>query len=96
MRDYDEKRGFRRLTLDCVISVHDATGGRGHEVAGRDLSAEGISFIAEHEFAQGQILEVRIKPAAALLPPLHAEIEVLRASPEGNRYLIAATIRRTL
>lgn len=96
MRDYDEKRGFRRLTLDCKMVVRDIAGGVDYEVIGRDLSADGISFIADQPFAAGATLEIRIEPSATLVPPLRAEIEILRSTADGDSCLVAATITRML
>lgn len=97
MRDYDEKRGFQRMTLDCAMRVTDPGDGREYVVTARDLSADGISFLSEQaRFSAGQGLRVRIEPAATLVPPLQAEIEVIRVSPEGGEYLVAASIRRML
>ena len=97
MRNYEEQRNFRRMTLDCAMLVTDPADGCEYAVTARDLSADGISFLARHDgFAAAQGLEVRIEPAATIVPPLRAEIEVIRVSQEGEEYLVAAAIRRML
>ncbi len=74
----EEKRGFRRMAVDCPLTF--AIDGQPGRHAGRttDLSASGLSFTCEAVVDQGATLEVEVSPATALTPPLHARVEVLR------------------
>ncbi len=97
-RDYDEKRDFIRVSVNCpvVFKAEDA----GVEEYGRmqNLSGRGMMFIAERELAVESRLEVMIRPENDLTPPLHAEVRVVRvARPRrGNGYEIGAVIQEML
>lgn len=92
-----EKRTGRRIPIDCpiLILLED-----GRELLGlaHDLSVEGIRFDCPVQLTPGQAAQVRLQPpAAALIPPLHAEIEVIRCDPTEtpHRFMVAAALRVT-
>ncbi|WJW74739.1 PilZ domain-containing protein [Thiohalobacter sp. IOR34] len=82
-RGYEEKREFMRMLLDCELQCQDVVSGERLLGRAHDLSSEGLAFSLERSFAPGDRLEVRIEPERALVPPLHAEVEVLRVEPAG-------------
>jgi hypothetical protein len=96
MRDYEEKRHFHRMQIDCQVTVRPADGSPTLAAEGRDLSGQGFSFYAGQPFDQGALLEVTISPENSLVRPLRAEVEVVRVEPEGEGCLVGTRIRRML
>lgn len=94
LRDFDEKRDFIRMALDCKIQCKDLASGETFYGHAHDLSGKGLSFDVDREFAPGARLEVRIVPEKALVPPLYAEVEVVRVEPlmAGRNFNIGARI----
>ncbi|MFN2349004.1 MAG: PilZ domain-containing protein [Thioalkalivibrio sp.] len=95
-RDYEEKRDFHRMQIDCAVQIRDMGTGESVTAEGRDLSAQGFSFYADRSYPMGAVLEAVVSPEHALVRPLHAELEVVRVEPEGQGYLIGAQIRRMM
>ncbi len=92
-----EKRTGRRIPIDCpvLILLED-----GRELLGlaHDLSVDGIRFDCPVQLAPGQAAQVRLQPPpAAMIPPLEAEIEVIRCDPTETplRFMVAAALRVT-
>jgi hypothetical protein len=94
-REYDEKRDFIRLDVDCEI-VFKATDSSEPET-GRisNLSGRGMMFIADRELIKDSVVEVNIKPANILTPPLHANVKLVRVIKQrhANGYEIGAVIQ---
>jgi hypothetical protein len=94
-REYDEKRDFIRLDVDCEI-VFKATDSAEPET-GRisNLSGRGMMFIAERELIKDSVIEVNIKPANILTPPLHANVKLVRVIKQrhADGYEIGAVIQ---
>jgi len=64
--------------------------GSGHSI---NLSAAGILFRTHEKLTEGSSLEISVKPANPITPPLNALIEIIRVVPvDNNEYEIAATI----
>ncbi|MFO8154779.1 MAG: PilZ domain-containing protein [Pseudomonadota bacterium] len=88
----EEKRGFRRMTVDCRLAFAiDGQPGR-HTGQATDLSASGLAFICEATVAEGANLEVEVSPASALTPPLHARVEVLRVEETDSGQRVSCRI----
>jgi len=92
-----EKRIGRRIPIDCPLQILLADG---RELLGlvHDLSVEGIRFDCPVALIPAQAAEVRLlPPAASMIPPLHAAIEVIRCDPTDTpyRFMIAAALRVT-
>jgi len=92
-----EKRTGRRIPINCplLILLED-----GRELLGlaHDLSVEGIRFDCPVQLVPGQTAGIRLQPPpAALIPPLDAQIEVIRCDPTETpfRFMIAAALRVT-
>ncbi|EKE84746.1 PilZ domain-containing protein [Idiomarina xiamenensis] len=81
MQGYDDKRGFRRVPIDtpAVANLID-----GRQVHGRciDISASGLSLIMPDTIACGESLVVEVASAGGI-PPLEAEVRVLRCEEPG-------------
>lgn len=92
--DYSEKRDFFRMNLDSEMeySVNDSGKQCGHI---KNLSGNGISFLAPQAFTPGTEVHVSIKPGNAITPPLNVTVEVTRCNDAGNKqFEIAGNITR--
>ncbi|OOG28117.1 pilus assembly protein PilZ [Thioalkalivibrio denitrificans] len=96
MREFEEKRGFHRMELNCRVTLILSDESETLEAEGRDLSAQGFSFHADRHFEPGARLEVTISPENAVVRPLRARLEVVRAQPEGDGYLVGTRILEML
>ena len=93
--DYSEKRDFFRMNLDCNMEY--SVNGSGNKQCGhiKNLSGNGISFLAEKELAPGAEIQVSIKPENPITPPLDLTVEIVRCSGTGDKqYEIAGNITR--
>lgn len=95
-RDYEEKRDFHRMQIDCTVQLKHLATGEVLSAEGRDLSAQGFSFHAGRSFGSGALLEATVSPENTLVRPLRAEVEVVREEPEGQGFLVGARITRML
>lgn len=94
MIDYDEKRNFMRMTMNCDLSFKPADSDQQHQGRCTSLSHTGISFIADHSLEVGNSLQISVTPENAITPPMTAFIEIVRCSKrqEGD-YEIAGSIK---
>ncbi len=94
MLEYDEKRDYIRMDVDCDITYKMADSNdikTGHCTS---LSGAGISFLAECDYPPGIAMEVKVLPKNSVTPPMTAFIEVVRSNAnENGSYEIAATIK---
>lgn len=94
MREFDEKRDYIRMDIDCDITYRLADSDVVYQGRGNSISGAGVSFISEHNIEPGQAVEINILPAKSLTPPMNAFIEVVRNTPlPDGTYEIAATIK---
>ena len=94
MLEYDEKRNYIRMNVDCGLTYRLVDSEEFHTANCTSISGSGVSFLAEHSFEPGKALEVNIIPKNAITPPMTAFVEVVRSSKqEDGRYEIAAAIR---
>lgn len=94
MLEYDEKRNYIRMEMDCDITYR--LEGSDEIFQGRctSLSGAGVSFISEKFFAPGRAMEINIVPKSSVTPPMTAFIEIVRTTKlDDNRYEIAASIK---
>lgn len=93
-RDYDEKRDFIRVEVDCEIRFKPE--GAAEEEIGRlaNLSGRGMMFIAEHEIPIDSVLEIRIQTENQVTAPLHAMVRVMRMAKQrrGDGFEVGAII----
>ena len=97
-RDYDEKRDFFRVTVDCSLTYRIEEDGAEEEGLAQNLSGRGMMFIAQQELPVGSMLEVHITPETDVTAPLHATVKVVRADKQkrGEGYEIGAIIKQVL
>ncbi len=94
MLEYDEKRNFIRMEIDCDITYKLADSDTLHSGRCSSISGAGVSFIAERFFDIGKAMEINVTPKSNVTPAMTAFIEVIRSTQldDGN-YEIAATIK---
>jgi hypothetical protein len=93
--DYSEKRNFVRMNTDTVIRYKPV--GSDESYSGRcvNLSASGVLFITSQHFEPGTLVHINITPDKALVAPLEATVEVVRAQPDNDGgYAIAGQIKQ--
>lgn len=92
-RDYDEKRNYFRMQLNC--SMHYAAIDEKNLHQGRcvNLSTRGMLIETDKYFPIGTRLKVNVTPSLDLSPPLMAIFEVRRAETmeEGGSYRFGGT-----
>ena len=98
MLDYNEKRNYPRMDIECPARfevVGEASGG----AIVKNLSGGGVLLWIEQALEPGTELKIEIKPVSDITPPMTAELKVLRCTPveEGSgSFAVAARISRIL
>lgn len=97
-RDYDEKRDFIRISVDCGLTFREKQDDAEEEGQARNLSGRGMMFIAPRELPVDEMLEVTITPENEVTPPLHAMVKVVRVDKQrrGEGFEIGAIIKQVL
>ncbi|MDZ7662502.1 PilZ domain-containing protein [Thiohalophilus sp.] len=97
-RDYDEKRDFMRVEMDCAIRFKPQ--GSEQETIGRlaNLSGRGLMFIAANEIPVDTQVEIYVESDQQINAPLHAVVRVVRMAKQrrGDGYEIGAIITSVL
>lgn len=99
MVDSEDKRDFRRMTVDSDITV--CLSGSRNVITARmkDLSASGLQFHTRHELMVGEELEVNIEPGkAGITLPFHAVVRVVHIEEiiSETEYAIGCKIKEML
>ena len=89
-RNYEEKRDFIRVPVECEISLQDVRSGKRFLAEGKNLSASGVLFHTDEPLEPGDRLEMHIEAHQVLLSVLDASIQVLRVEPLGDGHSYAA------
>jgi len=99
MVDYSEKRGAKRVKVECNIYYKMIDNSDDDQDVGHleNISGRGMMFIAEKGVPLNAELEIRVSPGNDLTPPLHARVQVVRMEKQrrGGGYEIGAVIRET-
>jgi len=94
MQEYDEKRDYIRMDVDCDLTYKLVDSDTKKKGRCTSLSGSGVSFIADSAFDVGLAMEVNVLPQNPLTPPMTAFIEVVRNMPqEDGSFEIAASIK---
>ncbi len=96
MLEYDEKRDYIRMDVDCDITYKLADSPPETVKLGRctSLSGAGISFVADSAYDTGMALEINLVPKNNVTPSMTAFIEVVRSIPKENgSFEVAASIK---
>jgi len=94
MVDSSDKRDFRRMNVE-IKAVFKVNGNQKmHEGTVTDLSATGFRLVSDTRVMIGDELEVKVKPAKTVVPPLYASAKVLRIETQENspKYQIGCEI----
>jgi len=97
-RDYDEKRDFVRVEVDCDVFYNEQDSNEKYHGRVKNLSGRGMMFVSERGIPAETMLEVRIAPKNDLTDPLHALVRVVRLCKQRheNGYEIGAVIQQML
>lgn len=96
-RDFEEKRDFIRMCIDGPMSFTRRGETMVHTATAKDLSGGGLRFVCAVPLAEGELLEVAVVPGTTTVPPLRAEVQVVRVDEQGTgTYDVGAAIRRFL
>ena len=98
-REYDEKRDFIRIDIDCDITfkklASDDPTAEPQTGQVSNLSGRGMMFISDVEVEKNILLEININPKNILTPSLHANVKVVRVIKQrhADGYEIGAVIK---
>lgn len=67
--NYDEKRSFYRMSVDCHVEFSIPGSSEKHTGEGKNLSANGVKFITDQKLSEGQELDVTIHPVIQTVTP---------------------------
>lgn len=94
MLNYDEKRKYIRMEIDCDISYQFADSDQSGQGRCTSISGAGVSFITDRSIESGKAIEIYVSPKNNLTPSMTAFVEVIRSTLQDNgEYEIAATIK---
>ena len=98
MQDYNEKRNYPRMTIECPASFK-IVGGEGGGAIVKNLSGGGLLMRIDHCIAEGSEMQIEIKPVNDITPPMVADVHVLRCTPAADpagSFSVACQISRLL
>lgn len=96
--NYDEKRSFYRMSVDCVVEFSVSGSSQKHKGDGKNLSANGVKFITDQKLTEGQDLDVTIQPVIQTVTPLTAKAKVVRVihDEDNDQYIIGLSMEEVL
>lgn len=94
--DYSEKRDYYRMNVQCELQFRPHSSSEYLYGNCLNLSTGGIAFSADEFIATGSEVEIWITPEEAVVPPLHATVEVLRSTEINQQHFIAGKITQML
>lgn len=98
MRDYDEKRGYPRMEIECPARFAIVGENDGGAIV-KNLSGGGVLIWVERALDPGAELTIEAKPINDITPPMRAAVRVLRCSPvdeSSGSFAVACIIDRIL
>lgn len=81
MLNLAENRKFPRMTIDCGITYRYIEDESPREAVAKNISGNGMLFVAEEGPRIGDLLEIKIQPGTLSIPTLDAVVEVVRVRP---------------
>jgi c-di-GMP-binding flagellar brake protein YcgR len=90
--NYDEKRSFYRMSVNCHIEFSELDNPVVHKGDGKDLSATGVKFVTDYSLKEGQKLNVTIYSMTQDMTSLSAKAKVMRIVKDGNRYIVGLSL----
>ncbi len=94
-RDFDEKRSFPRMTVNCDIELIANDSGEKTYAVCRDLSGGGVMLISDKALEVDAGYEMMLNGGPGT-PPLRASIRIIRCEPEGENFQVATRIEEIL
>ncbi len=82
--DYEEKRDFARMGVECPATFRINGEGAIHQAVATDLSATGLQLKCSDAVTEGTVVMVEMTPEQAIVPPLQAKAEVVRCRDSGS------------
>lgn len=82
--DYDEKRDFTRMGMECPATFCIEGEETSYQATATDLSATGLQLSCVTAVAEGVVMMVEMRPEQAIVPPLQAKAEVVRCLDNGS------------
>jgi len=86
---HNDKREYRRMELDFTLRFRPQTSTEFSIGHCKNLSTGGLAFSCDQYIGTGSLVEIDITPDKAIVPPLQATLQVLRAEVLGEGYEIA-------
>ena len=92
--DYDEKRDFLRMPIDCSLKFSEV--GEEREFKGKviNMSQNGILFTSRQRLEVGKLLSMVLTSAGSDTSPMHATVKVERVISNQVQYEVACSFRR--
>ena len=94
--NYDEKRSFYRMSVDCLIEFSEPGSSEKFNGEGKNLSADGVKFITDHEVTEGQQLDVTVHPVIQTVTPLTAKAKVIRVVKDNDKYIVGLSLEEVI
>ena len=96
--NYDEKRSFYRMSVDCSIEFSEEGSSEKYKGDGKNLSATGVKFITDHELVEGQELNVIVHPVIQTVTPLTAKAKVMRVvkDEDNDKYIVGLSLEQVI
>ncbi|NOQ78272.1 MAG: hypothetical protein GQ546_02615 [Gammaproteobacteria bacterium] len=96
--NYDEKRSFYRMSVDCHIEFSEVGSSEKFKGDGKNLSADGVKFITDHELTEGQELDVIVHPVIQTVTPLTAKAKVVRVvkDEDSGKYIVGVSLEEVI
>jgi len=98
MQDYNEKRNYPRMAIECPASFQ-IVGGEGGGAIVKNLSGGGLLMWIDRDIVADSEMKIEIKPVSDITPPMVAEVKVMRCMPAGGEkgsFAVACQIKRLL
>jgi hypothetical protein len=98
MQNYDEKRNYPRMAIECPAKFQIVDGEGGGAIV-KNLSGGGILMWMDSECPADAEMKIEIKPVNDITPPMVAEVKVKRCTAVGGNdgsFAVACQINRLL
>jgi len=90
-----DQRGFLRMGIESELTFQISGKNETYTGKTKDLSATGICFNTDQVVAEGDVLQISVKPGTDITPPLEAMLTVIRVTPGRNGgFDVAGEIRQ--
>jgi hypothetical protein len=90
--NYDEKRDFQRMPVECDVSFSLEGSTQKFQGKGSNLSATGVMFSTSNNLALGTLLDIYIHPYMKTVQDLRAKAEVIRNDKQGDDYIVGVKL----